>query len=216
MANFKTKGGRFRRVVKAGLQVSLPPTGRPACRNGAGARNGILSSALAFPMAEAVKVFHVTQKACTLLVVAYLIVEAPVSYQLDGLGFLQEPWLHDGYLTAMSVLGDVVTLTARKLDGQQFAIQLLGTEELYVTDFKLGNIIFDIRLSTRMEVDHDRLGLLYGPPHQSADQKFHDAYIKMLDKKRSAILLGELKLFELSSSYGAEVGALCKEMVVSS
>ncbi|SOC38693.1 hypothetical protein SAMN05892877_105213 [Rhizobium subbaraonis] len=165
-------------------------------------------------MAEAVKLFHVTQKACTLSVFAYLNAEAPVNYQLDDMGFLQEPWLHDGYLTAISVAGDVVTLTARTVDGQQFAIQLLGTVELHVTDFKLGNIIFDIRLSTRTDVGQDQLGLLYAPPHQSADQKFHHAYIKALDEKRSAILLGELKLFELSSSYGAKVDALCKEMLV--
>ncbi|MGQ3215171.1 hypothetical protein [Shinella sp.] len=137
-----------------------------------------------------------------------------MNYKLDELGFLQDPWLHDGYLTGISTADDVVTLTLKTLGGQQFGIRLLGTVEMRATDFKLGNIILGIRLTTCTHIDRDRFSLLDSGPHKSAAQEFHDIYFNQLDEKRSAILLGELALFELSSSYGCVVDVLCKEMVV--
>ncbi|WP_156383076.1 hypothetical protein [Rhizobium sp. Root483D2] len=138
-----------------------------------------------------------------------------MDYHLDELGFLQNPWFHDGGLTGITVEDDVVKLGLKMVDGQQFSLTLSDTVAFVATDFQLGNIIFDIRLSKCTDITQDRLSALYPSPHQSAAERFHDAYGKAIDEKRAEILIGKLTLFELTSSYGCEIVALCREVSVS-
>jgi hypothetical protein len=137
-----------------------------------------------------------------------------LDYQLDELGFLQNPWFHDGDLTGIAVKDDVVKLGLKTGDGQQFSMTLSETVAFVATDFQLGNIVFDIRLSTGTDITQDRLSALYPSPYPSAE-KFHDAYGKAIDEKREEILIGKLTLFELTSSYGCDIVALCREVSVS-
>lgn len=132
--------------------------------------------------------------------------------QLDTLGFIQKPWFHDGSLTGIAVTDDVVKLDLKTGDGERFSLTLFETVAFLATDFQLGNIVFDIRLSTGTDVEIARLAALYPSPHQSTAELFHDAYGKALDEKRQAILDGRLTLFELTSSFGCEIVALCGEV----
>ena len=138
-----------------------------------------------------------------------------LDYQLDELGFLQNPWFHDGGLTGITIKDDVVKLGLKMVDGQQFLLTLSDTVAFVATDFRLANIIFDIRLSTGTGMTQDRLEALYPSPHQLAAEHFHDAYREAIDEKRAEILIGKLTLFELTSSYGCEIVALCREVSVS-
>ncbi|WP_428427118.1 hypothetical protein [Pararhizobium sp.] len=138
-----------------------------------------------------------------------------MDYQLSELGFLHSPWFHDGGLTSIAVADDVVNLGLKTVDDQHFSLTLCDTVAFVANDFQLGNIVSDIRLSTGTDVTRDRLAALYPSPHQSAAKDFHDAYRKAMDDKREEILIGKLVLFELTSSYGCEIAALCKKVSIS-
>jgi hypothetical protein len=141
--------------------------------------------------------------------------EALLDFRLDKHGFLQNPWFHDGGLTGITVTDDVVKLGLKTVDGQHFSLALFDTVAFVATNFQLGNTVFDVRLLTGTDVEKDRLAALYPSPHQSAAEHLHDAYDKAIDHKRKAILTGKMTLFELTSSFGCEIVALCREVSAS-
>jgi hypothetical protein len=137
-----------------------------------------------------------------------------MTYVLTELGFMREPFFHDGNLNGLMAEGDTVRLNISTVHGEKFWLTLSGVEGFTATNFKLGNIVFDIRLLTRTNVGADQLSDIYPSPHPSADKRYHEANLELIRRKCGEILRGELTLFEITTSYGCEVSAVCQNVSV--
>lgn len=137
-----------------------------------------------------------------------------MTYELDANHSMVVPQLHDGNLTGIQSEDGVVTLSLHTADKRPFRMVLKGATALRADDFRLGNIILDVRISTATDVAPERLANLYPGPHPKAELRFHDAYANALDGFLGDIREGRTILVEIDASYGCTLDALCSRVEV--
>ena len=142
--------------------------------------------------------------------------DVAMAFGLDDHGFLRDPNLHDGIVDGIHLVSDkAVVVSLRDAHRQTFSMQLVGVEALVCDDFRLGNIILDVQITSDVAPDKDTLGSLFVPPHPSAAEEFHDQHARFLDRHADRIKEGTLVLVSIAPSYGCKLVALCREVLIS-
>jgi hypothetical protein len=140
-----------------------------------------------------------------------------MAFQLDEHCILRDPELHDGYVDGIHLTPNKgVTISLRDVDGQTFSMQLIELVDLVCNDFRETNIIYDIRLTSGQLPDASTLAALLSAPHPSAAPVFHDHHAQRLQQYSEKVTERALVLVSLNPSYGCELIALCREVLVSS
>jgi hypothetical protein len=140
-----------------------------------------------------------------------------MAFQLDEHCFLRDPSLHDGYVDGMHLTTDQgATVSLRDINGQTFSMQLIGVVALVCNDFREANIIYDIQLACGQLPDASILAALLIAPRPSAAQEFHDRHAQLLQQYAEKVRERALILVSLRRSYGCELVALCREVLISS
>lgn len=137
-----------------------------------------------------------------------------MSYQLNELSYMHDPDFHDGYLDGIHTTGKTVELALRHVSGDEFQMTLLGVETFRADEFLLGNIVLDVRVTSGRRVPPDDLSTLYLAPHPSVDRKVHEKHAEFIDGIITRIERRDVILFEMSSSYGCTISAICKGVEV--
>jgi hypothetical protein len=108
---------------------------------------------------------------------------------------MKNPDFHDGHFDGLSIRPNkLVHLFLRTLDEQSFVLILEGVERLALTDFKEGNIIFELAFRTSEAITPSDIEQLYGVDAGSS---------QVVSQLKSATERG-LQVLEVSSSYGAQ------------
>jgi hypothetical protein len=137
-----------------------------------------------------------------------------LSHKLNELGFMTDPDFHDGYLAGIHTSGSTVELALRHTSSDEFRMALVGAETMRADEFLLGNIILNIRLTSGKRVAPDDLSPLYPAPHSSADRRFHERHAQALEGIVTRIERRDVIFFQLSSSYGCDLSAICMDVEV--
>jgi hypothetical protein len=134
-----------------------------------------------------------------------------MDFELDPSGLLLRPNIHDGYLLGIELPQDrVARLTVRNLAGQHFHIELDGLERLRCDSFAEGNIVGELIVTTgRSPPDFALRRLLLGASAPAAPEPYASQHAAWVKGVRDAVVAGEKTFVELTSSYGADVSALC-------
>ena len=138
--------------------------------------------------------------------------DGAMAFVLDDHGYLRDPNLHDGLVDGIHLPSDTaVTVSLRDIQGQRFSMQLIGAVAFVCDDFRLGNIILDVQIASRVTPDMDTLGSLFGTPHPSAAE----GHARALERYAEKIREGTLALVTINPSYGCTLTALCREVLIS-
>jgi hypothetical protein len=100
---------------------------------------------------------------------------------------------------------DVLEVFVRSPESKQASIVLTGLQRLRAFDFREGNIILDVVQEWRTTVEMQTLAWLY-------DAENHVEQADFLQKKRSEIEQGKLRLVQVNASYGCTLVALCHQI----
>lgn len=139
-----------------------------------------------------------------------------MSFVVDQNGLLTEPNLHDGFVDGIQLIGKNSAVVAlRNVHGQTFSIQLMGLEALVCDEFRQGNIILDVQITSGKPPSKDALSSLYVAPHPSAAAEYHDKHARFIQAQTDRITQGDLVLVLIEPSYGCQLIALCRELLVS-
>lgn len=133
-----------------------------------------------------------------------------MSYKLSELGDMHAPDFHDGYLDGIHTTGKTVALALRHVSGDRFKMTLAGVETFRADQFLLGNIILDIEVTSGKRVQPEDLSILYLAPHPSVDRQVHEKHARLIESIITRIERRDVILFEVSSSYGCYISAICK------
>ena len=114
------------------------------------------------------------------------------------------PDMHDGFFEGLFVSeSKTAHLFFRSHDGTTSTLVLRGIERLVVSDFKAGNIVFDLVLTGSGEVTVEQIEHLYGLSNaEKAGQ--------VLTRTQES----GLRLLEVNPSYGAECTVLFRSLEV--
>jgi hypothetical protein len=113
------------------------------------------------------------------------------------------PSFHDGSFDGVWLPGDkTVYFFVRTLNNKRFTIVLHDVVSMKLDDVRQGNIIFDITLTDTDQLTADHLLSV----HVVSDVKRDEQIARLLESARTK----KLKMVEMSTSYGAEGGALCR------
>lgn len=127
--------------------------------------------------------------------------------RLDRDGIVRHPNVHDARLEAISVQKPQACLKIVDVDGKHLDLVLQGVERLYATDFREGNIIFDITIGGDISaLDRSELASLFG----TNVEKLKQAHF--LEAIAPRLASGELLLVQLAPSYGCSLIALCGQV----
>jgi len=124
------------------------------------------------------------------------------------------PRFHDGYVTGIRLRDGAATIYLREVSGGDYELLLEGLETLHVEDFREGNIILCVEVVTgrRPNADTD-FNSLFVPPHPTADVQYHEAHALLLRQQIERIESGHVSLIQIVPSYGADLLAICREVV---
>lgn len=123
---------------------------------------------------------------------------------------LISPNFHDGAVMGVRLLSaNSCDIFVRTETGEDYRITLTGVACLRVTNFLLGNIIFDIAIRQGAGYSEQTLSSLYGL--HSGRERDRSFLSKLMDKVR----LEEPRLVEINSSIGCELTALCDQIAIS-
>lgn len=121
--------------------------------------------------------------------------------------------LHDATFDGIVVTDEVATLYFTATDGRGCEVRLSGIDALKMDDFQQGNIVILFETTNgetpSKTVDFERL---YGSPHPSAAQQYHEESEAFRNGKRRAIESGDLTLVEMQPAYGADLLATCERV----
>ena len=105
------------------------------------------------------------------------------------------PDFHDGYFDGVWIgPNNLVQFFLRTSDEQSFVLSLQGVQRLVLTDFKEGNIIFDLVFRSTKEITHSDIEELYGV---DADTTQAVSILTTATER-------ELQVLEVNPSYGAK------------
>jgi hypothetical protein len=133
-----------------------------------------------------------------------------IKFRLGEHGQVQEPFLHDGYMTGIKLEGKTTHVFLETTSGEAYKLTLHEVREFIANNVLTGNIIFDLWIvsGSKLADDHD-FGNLLEPPHSSAARAYHDAYATRRKQVTQEIETGELTLCWMDASYGATFDAIC-------
>lgn len=124
------------------------------------------------------------------------------------------PHFHDGYVTGIRLRDQAATVYIRQVDGADFELALEGLEVLQMEDFRQGNIISMVEVvAGRTSSVTSCLDRLFVAPHPSAAAKYHEAHACVLKRQVARIEQGETCLVAMVPSYGADLLAICREVI---
>lgn len=121
----------------------------------------------------------------------------------------QIPSFHDGYLTCIELGEKNAILSLQQYDGLKYRLHLAETKGLLANDFREGNIICSLEITTGSAPDIGLLRLLWPSPHPEAVAEYHQKHEVFLEGQRSKIERGEAVLVGLFASYGCNLVAVC-------
>ena len=120
--------------------------------------------------------------------------------KLNKSGQLLEPNFHDGLVEAIDVSkGESAELLLSTVEGDRYLLVLSEVRYLRCSEFREGNIIFDLSVFSGTVPPNDLLGALLGTDGEDIHSKRFSA----------SVLKGDLTLVSITPSYGCELQALC-------
>lgn len=137
-----------------------------------------------------------------------------MAYELNELGYMYRPDFHDGALSGIIIAGSTVKLMLRTVSNEAFHVTLWEVEALQVDDFNLGNIVMNVRLITGHTPSPDDLATLYPGPHPSVPRGVHEEHAQFIARQIGRIDSGEAILFQITSSYGCDLSAICARVEI--
>lgn len=138
--------------------------------------------------------------------------------EIPGMVGAEIPVFHDGYLDAVALGADAVTLGLRDSRDNPYELRLSGLEALHIDGFREGNIILALQVITGQKpqscgLDDDDvrevMDLLFPPPHPMAEPKYHEAHAEVIERQLARIEAGEATLVTIDPAYGADLVAYC-------
>jgi hypothetical protein len=134
----------------------------------------------------------------------------PLDFELTANGLLLRPGFHDGSLLGIEILkAGNVRLTMETASGERFFVELEGVEHLLCNEFRQGNIVSAVIITTGREPYGESLRSLFATPHPSVQEPHVSEHETFVERVRSSIKEGRSIFFEVSSSYGCEIFCLC-------
>lgn len=114
----------------------------------------------------------------------------------------KDPDLHDGHLRGLMLLpASVARIYCTTLDGRDVTFTLKDLKHLRATNFLQGNIIFEVLLRDQDNFSLESLSTLFDGHSTSIERA-------LLEARRQRWFM-----FEITSSYGCELVAICGEKV---
>ena len=127
--------------------------------------------------------------------------------RLDRDGIVRHPNVHDARLEAISVQKPQACLKIVDVEGKHLDLVLQGVERLHASNFREGNIIFDITTGNDISaLDRSELASLFGTEVERLKQAH------FLEAISSRLANGELLFVRLVPSYGCSLIALCGQV----
>ena len=124
------------------------------------------------------------------------------------------PHFHDGYVIGVRLREKAATIYLRQVDGSDFEVVLNDLEALQIEDFRQGNIISMVEIVTgRTPYVHTNFDNLFPPPHPSAAAQYHETHAAFIERLITRIENGEVCLVIIVPSYGAELMAICRDVL---
>lgn len=124
----------------------------------------------------------------------------------------RRPSFHDGYLTGIQVADREATISLRQWTGDSYELRLEGVQSLQMEDFREGNIISRLEITTGQRPDGSWfLDRLAPGPHPTAAADDHEIHSRNVAALVAGIVAGQSTLVEITSSYGADLVALCNK-----
>lgn len=123
--------------------------------------------------------------------------------------------LHDGFVDGIRLIADKTTrLSLREIGGRAYEIDLIGVERLLCNDFREGNIILSIRMTTGAPPDRQTLEMLFESPATAVAEPIRQRHAELVEREVGRIEDGSMTLVSIMPSYGCVLVALCREVQV--
>ncbi len=87
--------------------------------------------------------------------------------ELTPLGYLRRPYLHDGYVIGLHLVGKNLRITVKDTSKRTFVLELVGLDRLCCNEFTEGNIIHHIVITSKAKPPSGALRKLLGELHPS-------------------------------------------------
>jgi len=124
------------------------------------------------------------------------------------------PNFHDGFVIGLRLQDGAATIYLRQVSGVEYELLLEGLEALQVEDLREGNIISLVDVVTGRKPDADtNFDRLFVSPHPAAAAQYHDTHALVLQRQIARIENGEISLVVIVPSYGADLLAVCREVI---
>ena len=124
----------------------------------------------------------------------------------------QVPSFHDGYLTGIELSEKSAVVGLQHYDGTRYRLHLSGIEALLANEFRQGNIISSLEVTTGTSPDIGDLRLLWPAPHPEVTDEYRQKHEIFVEDQRSKIERGEAVWLNLTASYGCDLVAVCKSV----
>jgi len=125
---------------------------------------------------------------------------------LSDAGEIATPPLHDARLNGLLLVSDSrLLLPIETTDGARLSLALQGVERLRADDFRQGNIILDVTVSTGAEIEPDDVAYAYGL--ESTDGTFLLQTMERLTRERRLVV-------RVNSSYGCTLVCICARIEI--
>lgn len=124
----------------------------------------------------------------------------------------QFPSFHDGYLTGIELAETSAVVALQHYDGTRYRLHLSGIEALLANDFRQGNIISSLKVTTGTSPDIGDLRLLWPALHPEVTDEYRHTNEIFVEDQRSKIERGEAVWLKLTASYGCDLVAVCKSV----
>ncbi|RWA83933.1 hypothetical protein [Mesorhizobium sp.] len=124
----------------------------------------------------------------------------------------QFPSFHDGYLTGIELAETSAVVALQHYDGTRYRLHLSGIEALLANEFRQGNIISSLKVTTGTSPDIGDLRLLWPALHPEVTDEYRHTNEIFVEDQRSKIERGEAVWLKLTASYGCDLVAVCKSV----
>lgn len=122
------------------------------------------------------------------------------------------PSFHDGHLTGVVVDEGSARLSLKRANGDAWEVHLIGVDALKMDDFRQGNIVLSVEVTSGAAPEPGPFHRLFEAPHASAASKYHDSHRELISRKMATVEEGAATLFLLTPAYGADMVALCRSV----
>lgn len=124
----------------------------------------------------------------------------------------QFPSFHDGYLTGIELAEESAVVGLQQCDGTRYRLHLSDIKALLANEFRQGNIISSLNVTTGTSPDIGDLRLLWPALGPEVADEYHRKNEIFVEDQRSKIERGEAVCLRLTASYGCDLVAVCKSV----